>query len=142
MPNISLDLSAFYHSHFEVSLLNSKIPRRIALQSSESESEDEALTRARALHHAHDGKRGGKRCPVLKIERQACYIKFKLRDFTSCLCSAAAWAVCFEGSVAGVKATEAGNEVSQPTLELTSLTITFRFSHECMLSKRRQTDDG
>ena len=46
-----------------------------------------------------------------------------MRDFTSCLCSAAAWAVCFEGSVAGVNATETGNEVSQPTLEFTSLNI-------------------
>ena len=34
---------------------------------------------------------------------------------------AAAWAVCFEGSVAGVNATETGNEVSQPKLEFTPL---------------------
>ena len=54
---------------------------------------------------------------------QACKLKFRLRDFTSSLCSAAAWAVCFEGSVAGVNATETGNEVSQPTLEFTSLVI-------------------
>ena len=46
--------------------------------------------------------------------KQACWLKFKFRDFTSCLCSAAAWAVCFERSVAGVNATETGNEVSQP----------------------------
>ena len=47
---------------------------------------------------------------------QACLLKFKLSDFTSCICSVAAWAVCSEGSVAGVNATEAGNVVSQPTL--------------------------
>ena len=34
-----------------------------------------------------------------------------LRELTSCLCSAAAWAVCFEYSVAGVNATGTGNEV-------------------------------
>ena len=45
---------------------------------------------------------------------QVCKLKFKLRDFTSSLCSAAAWAVCFEGSVAGVNATETGDDVSQP----------------------------
>ena len=55
--------------------------------------------------------------------QQACQPKFKLRDFTSCLCSAAAWAVRFEGSVAGVNATETGNEVSQPTLQLASLVM-------------------
>ena len=43
-----------------------------------------------------------------------------MRDFP-CLCSAAAWAVCFEGIVAVVNATETGNEVSQPTLEFTPL---------------------
>ena len=57
------------------------------------------------------------------LYQQACYLKFMLRDFTSCLCSAASWAVCFEGSVAGVKATQTGNEVSQPALEFTSLFI-------------------
>ena len=50
-----------------------------------------------------------------------------MRDLTSCLCSAAAWAVCFEGSVAGVNATETGNEVSPPALELTSLAITLGY---------------
>ena len=55
---------------------------------------------------------------------QACKLKFRLRELTSCLCSAAAWAVCFEGSVAGVNATETGNVVSQPTLEFTPLGIT------------------
>ena len=38
--------------------------------------------------------------------------------------SAPAWAVCFEGSVAGVNATETENEVSQPTLEFASLVTT------------------
>ena len=33
------------------------------------------------------------------------------------------WAVCFEGSVTGVNATDTGNEVSQPTLEFTPLDI-------------------
>ena len=52
---------------------------------------------------------------------QACLLKFKLRDFTLCLCFAAAWAVCFEGSVTGVNATDTRNEVSQPTIEFTPL---------------------
>ena len=60
---------------------------------------------------------------ILYAYYQACVLKFKLRELPSCLCSAAAWAVCFEGSVAGVNATETGNEVSQPTLEFTSLHI-------------------
>ena len=33
------------------------------------------------------------------------------------------WAVCFEGSAAGVNAIETGNELSQPTLEFTPLLI-------------------
>ena len=54
------------------------------------------------------------RLSELKVALCACVLtKFKLRDFTSCLCSAAAWAVCFEGSVAGVNVTATGNEVSQ-----------------------------
>ena len=40
--------------------------------------------------------------------RQACKLKFKLREPTFCLCSTAAWAVCYEGSVAGLDATETG----------------------------------
>ena len=47
-----------------------------------------------------------------------------MRELTSCLCSAASWAVCFEGSVDAVDAvneSKTGNEVSQPTLEFTSL---------------------
>jgi len=38
----------------------------------------------------------------------------KLRELTSCLCSAAASAVCFEARVAGLDKTETGNELSQP----------------------------
>ena len=34
----------------------------------------------------------------------ACKLKFRLRDLTSCLCSAAALAVSFKGRVAGVDA--------------------------------------
>ena len=33
-------------------------------------------------------------------EKQGYQFKFRLRELTSCLCSAAAWAVCFEGCVA------------------------------------------
>ena len=45
---------------------------------------------------------------------QACKLKFRLRVLTSCLCSAAdAWAVCFEGHMAGLDTTETGNEFSQ-----------------------------
>ena len=44
---------------------------------------------------------------------QACKPKFRFRDLTSCLCSAAAPAVCFKAHVAGVEATETGNEFSQ-----------------------------
>ena len=40
-------------------------------------------------------------------------LKFRLRELTSCLCCAAAWTVCFEGSVTGLDATETGNEFSQ-----------------------------
>ena len=48
-------------------------------------------------------------------KKQACKLKSKLRELTSCLCSAPAMAVCFEGRVAGLNATETGNELSQPT---------------------------
>ena len=60
---------------------------------------------------------------VKEYHKQVCQLKFKLRELTSCLFSAPAWAVCFEGSVAGANATLTGNEVSQPTLEFTSLII-------------------
>ena len=38
--------------------------------------------------------------------KQTCKLKFRLRELTSCLCSAAAPAVCFEGCVAGADAIE------------------------------------
>ena len=47
---------------------------------------------------------------------QACKYKFRLRDLTSCSCSAAASAVCFECQVAVVDTTETGSEFSQPKL--------------------------
>ena len=37
---------------------------------------------------------------------QGCKLKFRLRELTSCLCSAAASDVCFDGRVAGLDATE------------------------------------
>ena len=52
---------------------------------------------------------------------QACKLKFRLSKLTSCLCSAAASAVYFEGRMAGLDPTETGNELSQPTFEFTSL---------------------
>ena len=54
---------------------------------------------------------------------QACKLKFRLRKLTSCLWSAAVRAVCFEGSAAGLDATETGNAVSQLTFDFTSLEI-------------------
>ena len=44
---------------------------------------------------------------------QACALKLRLRELTSCLCSPTALAVCFEGRMAGLDATETGNEFSQ-----------------------------
>ena len=44
---------------------------------------------------------------------QACKLKFRLRDLTSCLCSAAAPGFCFKGREAGVDTIETGNEFSQ-----------------------------
>ena len=61
---------------------------------------------------------------------QACKFKFRLKDLTSCLCSAASPAFCFKDRVAGVNATETGNELSQPTLEFTSLVICHGFTHQ------------
>ena len=52
---------------------------------------------------------------------QVCKLKLGLRELTSCLCSAAALAVCFEGHVAGLNATETGNKLSQHTFEFPSL---------------------
>ena len=52
---------------------------------------------------------------------QACKLKFRLRELNSCLYSAAASAVCFEGRVAGLDATETENEFSQLRFWFTSL---------------------
>ena len=63
-------------------------------------------------------KMGGEREKEMRFEvahQQACKLKFRLGELTSCLCSAAASAVCFEGRVAGLDAAETGNELSQPT---------------------------
>ena len=54
---------------------------------------------------------------------QSCKLRFRLRKLTSCLWSAAVRAVCFEGSAAGLDATETGNAVSQLTFDFTSLEI-------------------
>ena len=57
---------------------------------------------------------------------QACKLKFRLREHFLAhpvFVPPAALAVCFEGSVAGLDATETGNELSQPTFEFTSLAI-------------------
>ena len=48
-------------------------------------------------------------------------LKFRLRVLISCLCFAAAWAVCFEDHMAGLDATETGNDISQPKFALISL---------------------
>ena len=55
---------------------------------------------------------------------QACELKFRFRELTSGLCSAATSAVCFEGRTAVLDATETGNELSQPKFEFTSLLLT------------------
>ena len=47
---------------------------------------------------------------IRRTHNQACKLKFRLRDFISCLCPAA---VCFKGRVAGVDAIETGTEFSQ-----------------------------
>ena len=61
---------------------------------------------------------------------QACKLKCRLRELTSCLCSAAALAVCLKGRVAGLDATETGIEFSQLKFYFTSLTMsTFMSSH-------------
>ena len=49
---------------------------------------------------------------------------FRSRELTSCLCSTAASAVCFEGRVAGLATIEKGNELSQPTFAFTGLFVT------------------
>ena len=55
------------------------------------------------------GIEGFSSCSDWMGHEQACKLKFKLRDFTLCLCSTAALAVCFEGSAAVVNATESLN---------------------------------
>ena len=57
------------------------------------------------------------------IDHQGCKLKCKLRELTSCLCCAASVAVCVEGCMAGLDATETENELSQPTIEFTRLFI-------------------
>ena len=52
---------------------------------------------------------------------QACKLKFRLTELTSCLRSAPAPAVFFKGGVAGVEATETGTEFSQLKYLFTSL---------------------
>ena len=54
---------------------------------------------------------------------KACEFKCRLRELLPCLCSAAAFAVCLEGRLAGLNATETGNELSQPTFYYAQLTI-------------------
>ena len=56
-----------------------------------------------------------------------------MRVLTSCLCSAAAWAVCFEGSVAGANATVTGNEVSQPYIRI------YKRVHKAVRSHQKDT---
>ena len=58
-----------------------------------------------------------------KIYHQACKLKFRLRDLTSCLFSAASLAVCFKGRMAGVDATETGNQFSQLKFNLQACII-------------------
>ena len=65
---------------------------------------------------------------LLNLDRRLCHdqafkLKFGLREFTSCLCSAAALAVCSKGRVADLDATETWNKLSQPKFEFTSLAL-------------------
>ena len=55
------------------------------------------------------------------IYDQACKLKFRLKELYSCLCSAAASAVCFEGCLIGLDRTETRNELSQPKIYFTPL---------------------
>ena len=55
---------------------------------------------------------------------QACKPKFRLKELASILCSATVLVVCFEGCMAGLDATEIGNELYQPTFEFASLAMT------------------
>ena len=75
----------------------------------------------------------GKICPrsddrCVKVgKEQACKLKFRLIELTSSLSSAAVSAVCFEGHVAGLDATETGYELPQPKFEFTSLEMNHTF---------------
>ena len=78
---------------------------------------------------------------------QACKLKFRLRDLNSCLCSAAALAVSFEGCMSGLNATETGSELSQPKFQFTSLMLRQRRRNGGDLSnleghKRRRPHQG
>ena len=54
---------------------------------------------------------------------QACRLKFRLRELTSCLCSAAALAFCFEGCMADLDPTVTGNGLSQLKFVFTCLAM-------------------
>ena len=64
---------------------------------------------------------------------QACKLKFRFKGLTSCLSSAAASAVCVEGRLAGLEATETRNEPSQPKFEFTNLHRTDNWPSETYL---------
>ena len=64
------------------------------------------------------GKEGER---LVGVHQQARKLKFRLRKHTSCFCYGVGSAASFEGRVAGLDATERGNELSQPTYKFTSL---------------------
>ena len=66
---------------------------------------------------------------VAYLYGQACKLKFRFRELTSCSYSAA---VCFEGPVAGLDTTETGNELSQPNFEFTALLMAQKL-HTCQI---------
>ena len=70
--------------------------------------------------------------PPSLLYEQDCKLKFRLRELTSCLCSTAASAVCFEVHVADLDS-KTGHELSQPTFEFTSL---FMKQHLCIFFLR------
>ena len=57
------------------------------------------------------------------LNELVCKLKYRLREVTSCWCSAAALAICFEGRVAGLDAAITGNKLYQLKFEFTSLLI-------------------
>ena len=71
---------------------------------------------------------------------QASELKFRLRELTSWLCYAAAWAVCvcFEGRMAGLDQTQIGNELSQPKFEFTSLGMTDPFLRVRLIHQKEE----